>query len=225
MKSSKQDKWNNTQKIIIDTREPASLRAKVSDIFRKEGFVCEEECLAYADYLYDGIGIERKEDFYNSIRTGRLWEQAKGLADYEKAFIIWVSRPYELAFVKNKKRAHLAILSALYTLPLSYNISVIKVGSDSEFIWVLKHIIMKSKRKGAKPQLLKKKGRKMREIREDILRCIDGVGDKTAKKLLDEYGTIGNIIREEDVAGRPLCILEVVDETLGLKILETLNGD
>ena len=77
--------------ICVDSNE-ASKRKDIITYFKFNGFDVEIKPLDVCDYVVsDRVGVERKDasDFIGSMKDGRVFSQAKGMAEiYEKPVII-----------------------------------------------------------------------------------------------------------------------------------------
>jgi len=203
-------------KIIIDYREKNSLVA--SELIRLRLEV-EFKPLKVADYLINDIAIERKtvSDFIFSMIKGRLSNQLKELQQYEnKLLIIEGTDEQELynnedmqfppeAFKetayegKSKKTVGCfhgvnanAIRGFLLSILLKYKIPIIFTKNPED---TAKFISILSKKKSKElPLHVKKKSLNKKEQLQFIIESFPGIGPKTAKKLLEKFKTIKNII-------------------------------
>lgn len=67
--------------LIIDSREPKTIKEVMTEAFEREGIVTEVQELPEGDFKYDNIIFERKEinDFVSSIKDGRYKSQKRKL--------------------------------------------------------------------------------------------------------------------------------------------------
>jgi ERCC4-type nuclease len=182
------------QKIIIDYREKNSLvAAKLINL----GFKIEFKELKVGDYIVQDTVIERKtiSDFISSMINKRLIRQIEDLKQFNKKLIIlegfeegnlYTDEPYESGVHPNAIRGFLLSIILEHKIPLIFT----KNQEDSaKFMGVIarkkeREISFKSK----KSNLNKK------EQLQFIIEGFPGIGPKTSKKLLKEFGTIQNII-------------------------------
>jgi len=180
------------EKIIVDYREKNSL---VAAYLVKQGFEVEFKELKIGDYIVKDIVIERKtvQDFIGSMINHRLINQIEELKQYEnKLLIIEGISEQELYREDNTNINANAIRGFLLSIILSHKIPVIfsKNSEDTaRFINVL------SKRKEKEINLnAKKKTLNRKEQLQFIIESFPGVGPKKAKKLLEKFGSIQNVI-------------------------------
>src|SRR3989344_9558221 len=85
--SKKNIKEKEKLKIIVDNRERNSL---VPSLLMERGFEVEWKQLEVADYLINGVAIERKtvSDFKSSIINKRIFQQLFELKQYDKKILI-----------------------------------------------------------------------------------------------------------------------------------------
>lgn len=212
------------QKITIDYREKNSL--VVSELV-KLGFEVEVKELKVADYLVKDVAIERKtiSDFISSMINQRLRNQLEELKQYENKLLIIEGIDEqelypenknarfpsdcneEIAFQckegKSKKTARLssgvnpnAIRGFLLSILLKHKIPII-FSKDAEDTAKFISVLSKKQEKET-PINAKKKSFNKKEQMQFIVEGFPGIGPKTAKKLLEEFKTIKNIINASD---------------------------
>ena len=179
-------------KIIVDYREKNSF---VPALLVRRGFEVEFKELKVADYLINDVAIERKEvrDFVVSIINRRIVRQLVELSQYEKK-ILFIEGIYEQELYNDENVSGMsanAIRGFLLSVALRYNVPIIftKNAEDtSRFMWVL------ANKKGGELNFnVKKKARNKKEQLELILEGFPGIGCKTARKLLEKFGSLKNI--------------------------------
>lgn len=180
------------ESIIIDYREKNSL---VASYLIKQGFPVEFKELKIGDYIVKDTIIERKtvQDFISSMINHRLINQIEELKQYEnKLLIIEGISEQELYSENNSSINANAIRGFLLSILLKHKIPIIfsKNAEDtSKFINVLSKKKEKEINLNAKKKTLNKK-----EQLQFIIESFPGVGPKKAKKLLEKFGSIQNII-------------------------------
>ncbi|MHA1881574.1 MAG: ERCC4 domain-containing protein [Candidatus Thorarchaeota archaeon] len=177
--------------ILIDHREDDAL---VFQIVHEVGN-CEVTRLPVGDYIVGDTIIERKSatDFVNSLKSGRLWDQAlkmSELEEYSKMFVVIGNIRKELF---RRKVPRMSYYGTLAKLVRSFNISVIELRYDTEFITFLKMLLKQITKKTEKPTLKRKKYDNYYDVAEDMLTIIPGVGRKTAKSLMKHFGCLRRI--------------------------------
>ncbi|MDP2629063.1 MAG: ERCC4 domain-containing protein [Nanoarchaeota archaeon] len=183
-------------KIIIDYREKNSL--VVSELV-KFGFETEIKELKVADYILKDVAIERKtvSDFISSMLNHRLLNQIEELQQYKnKLLIIEGIDEQDLYNDKNEGVNGNAIRGFLLSITLKHKIPMI-FTKDSED--TAKFLLVLSKKREKEVSLnAKKKSFNKKEQLQFIIEGFPGIGPKTSKKLLKEFGTIRNIINASE---------------------------
>lgn len=215
-KISKIKKDQHKEKIIIDYREKNCL---VPSHLKKLGFEIEFKELKVADYLIKDIVIERKtvSDFICSMINGRLLNQLEELQQYEnKLLVIEGIDEQELYSDDNHSGMNAnSIRGFLLSILLRHKIPIIFAKNYED---TAKFISILSKKKTKEPPLnIKKKSLNKKEQLQFILEGFPGIGPKTAKKLLEKFGTIKKIVNasEEElknVLGKKADIIKEIIE-------------
>jgi len=136
--------------------------------------------------------IERKEinDLWQSVKDGRLWNQLSILSEMrEQGYIpllVIVGRPWKL--FKFHKMS-LTTWFAIQTSIAGFGVGLVILDKREWFSKFLKYL---GKRAGEKKRYsrptIPKKGRTIEEERMDMLAAVEGIGYKTAEKMLSEIG-------------------------------------
>jgi Fanconi anemia group M protein len=194
------------EKIIIDYREKNSLVA--SHLF-KIGFEIEFRELKIGDYIVKDTVIERKtvSDFISSMINKRLIKQIEELKQYKnKLLIIEGISERELYTDSGEGINANAVRGFLLSILLKHQIPIL-FSKNSEDTAKFINVLSKKKEKeinlNAKKKTLNKK-----EQLQFIIEGFPGVGPKKAKKLLEKFGTIQNII---------LAPTEELEDILGIQ--------
>ena len=177
--------------IRVDDRERPS---GVADELRKlSGAIVRIEHLSLGDYSIGGeVLIERKTatDFAQSLIDGRLFSQAKRLADsqFRAACLLEGGCAEWLGLGVSRE----AIQGALVTLMLIFDIPVFRSSGPAESARMIFYIgsqMARLRDPGYVPyRQAKAKRKKEQQIR--ILRSFPGVGPDRAKALLDRFKTV-----------------------------------
>lgn len=180
------------EKITVDYREKNSL---VASHLVKQGFDVEFKELKIGDYIVKDIVIERKtiQDFISSMINHRLINQIEELKQYEnKLLIIEGISEQELYSEGDRGINANAVRGFLLSILLKHKIPII-FSKNSEDTAKFINVLSKKKEKeinlNAKKKTLSKK-----EQLQFIIESFPGVGPKKAKKLLEKFGSIQNII-------------------------------
>ena len=170
--------------LIADVHEP--------DVYKRGAYV---EDLSI-DYVIDGevrkYALERKtiNDLWASVKDGRLWKQLETLKEMKEEgyipMLVIVGKPWKLF------RFHKISLTTWFAIQVSiasYGVGMIHLHKEE---WFDKFLSYLKKRAGIKKRYRKptipKKGRTIEDERMDMLAAIDGIGYRTAEKLLTEIG-------------------------------------
>jgi len=182
--------------IVADIYEKNSL--VISELFSL-GFQVEFEKLEVADFLIDGVAIERKtvSDFISSMISKRLSSQLENLKQYEKNFLIIEGIEEQDLYSEEKGINSNAIRGFLLDIILKYQVPIIfskNYEDTAKFLAVL----ARKPEKSSDSLRAKRKTLNKKEQLQFILEGFPGIGAETAKKLLGKFGTIKNIISSSD---------------------------
>ena len=199
----KEKKIPEKRKIIIDHQEKNSLL--ISELIDL-GFEIEFTRLKVADYIVKGVAIERKtiSDFIGSIKNKRLLRQLEELQQYEKKLLI-IEGIYEQELYTDSQEMEgmhaNAIRGFLLSILLNFKVPIIFTKDYQD---TAKFMDVLSRKKNTQDVGLNvsKKNLNNNERVQFILEGFPGVGPKTAKKLLKEFGTLKKIM---NVSGEELC--------------------
>lgn len=184
--------------IIGDVYEPDKIK-----------FACDKVESISVDYIIQGShekwAFERKThfDLIGSVRDGRVWNQLERLKDLEKQGykVALILEGYKYLLFKNKnikisQSQYQGILIAI----AKYGIPIITTENMDLTIMTLKQIDMSAGKVSefVRPTI-SKGGRTIEEEASDMLCAIDGVGRKTADKLLSAYGSIKELVNAETI--------------------------
>lgn len=172
-------------RILVDVRESEEIKAKLREL----GAKLIEKTLDVGDFIVsEEVCIERKswDDFLRSILDKRLFSQVEKMkASFERGVVIIEGRGNFHDFNRNAFLGALAFLIAndislvftedkLETARLIFEIAKKRRGGDLSFIRIKK--------------VYGKKGEK-----EFVLSAFPGIGVKTARKLVERFGSLNRI--------------------------------
>ncbi len=185
--------------ICVDSNEAAS-RRDIVNYFRLSGFDVDIRRLDVCDYVVsDRCGVERKDvaDFLGSMKDGRLFGQAKDMAEaYEKPVLIlegWMSR----AFRRSRMRPA-SVYGAHASLTLDLGLSIIPT-EDPEATSVLLHrLAYREQAKDDRPLQLKSVRQDMPPHLQQVflLSGLPQIGTTLAEELLRRFDTPYRVIEE-----------------------------
>jgi ERCC4-type nuclease len=177
--------------ILVDDRERPSGVAE--ELEKLSGVLVRIEHLAVGDYNIDGsVLIERKsaKDFAQSLTDGRLFIQAKQMADslLRTAYILEGSSADWFGLGVSRE----SIQGALVTLMLIFDIPVFRSSGPSESARLIFYIGSQLARlcdpEHVPYRQAKAKRKKSRQLR--VLQGLPGVGPDRAKGLLQRFKTV-----------------------------------
>jgi ERCC4-type nuclease len=202
---SKQKKENTAkpnskaQKVFVDYREKNSLVA--SELIHL-GIEIEFLELKVGDYLVNNIAIERKtvSDFISSMINGRLHNQINNLQQYENRLLLIEGIEEQELYSNNSEGINAnAVRGFLLSIVLKHKIPLL-FTKDSED--TAKFISILARKKETESSLnITRKSLNKKEQMQFILEGFPGIGPKTAKKLLEKFKTIKDILNasQEDL--------------------------
>lgn len=184
-------------KVILDYRE-----RKLIKHFVKFCNLLEITTLPIGDFIFEsGLVVERKssEDFENSMKTDRLWEQLKILSECNEILGIPITRKLLLIHGRFSYESP-PIAGAIYKIIFNYGIPVVKIENYEleDYLRIL--FQREASGKNSQPPESFSKARKIPSKNmsdEDwkiyVLSSIPEVGEVLAKRLLQRFGSIRNI--------------------------------
>jgi len=186
--------------MLVDSNEPGDIIAELG----MAGIPVEVTQLRpAADYIVGRFAIERKSnnDFYQSIYSGRLFEQLKNLNDMEEYKPIlavhgpipcnhkWMrvrGRPIKLSLTKDEKaQKERTAMSAFSTSVNSYDrVSLITFKSQEQFIKFIVDLYYRQTQKAKRP-VKKRKADSIKDIKWNIVSQLPGIGSKGSDTLVN----------------------------------------
>ncbi len=186
-------------KVIIDSKEPKDIDA----LFKRRGVSTERRNLDVGDYIVGDYCFERKttQDLFNSIYhrnpSANLWMQIRNLKEAETVGVIIEGlSPIKEAYRDNRDyvRDRNAYWGIYRSIILSWGIPIIKTRSKDETVDALVELYKGLNNPKPYVRPVKKRGLTKEERKSDVLCCAKGIGRATAKKLLNEYDTVKNVM-------------------------------
>ena len=183
--------------ICVDSNE-ASKRKDIITYFKFNGFDVEIKPLDVCDYVVsDRVGVERKDasDFIGSMKDGRVFSQAKGMAEiYEKPVII-----LEGAMKKALKRSRMkqsSIYGALSSLALDYGVNIIPTDDPQSTAILLHRMAYREQVKEGRTIQLRSVDRSlpMHQQQQYLLSGLPQIGVTLAEELLNTFETPYRVI-------------------------------
>jgi len=198
-KKKKKPKTLPKPKIIVDTREKQSL---IPSLLINEGCEIEYRLLHVGDYIVKNTVIERKtlSDFIGSMLNKRLNRQLNSLKD-QKNKLLLIEGIEEQLHENSPNINPNAIRGYILSILLNYQIPILFTKNQKDTAKFLKVLALKPEKEPEMGINDKPKPKNTKEQLQYLIEGFPGIGPKTAKKLLEKYGTIKNIINasEEDL--------------------------
>ena len=185
--------------ICIDSGE-ASGRREIVNYLRLAGFDVEIRKLDVCDYVVsDRCGVERKDvsDFLGSMKDGRLFKQARAMAEaYEKPILILEGR-MSRAFKRSRMRPA-SVYGALASLALEYGLSVIPTEDPDSTAILLHRLAYREQAKEDRPLQLRSVRRDMPPDQQQLflLSGLPQIGVTLAEELLRSLETPYRVLEE-----------------------------
>lgn len=211
--SNKSPKEEKKQTIIVDNREKNSL--VISELISLDNKI-ELKQLDIADYIIGGIVIERKTiyDLISSMLNKRLFTQLENIKQYENALLI--IEGYTSLNLEEIKLNENTIRGLIISISLDYKIPIIFTNDPRDTALFLSLFAKKKKTEISLRTKLKMPDSQRIKF---ILEGFPSIGPITAKKLLEKYKTIKNVINaaEEEIKSilgkRADKFLELISKT------------
>lgn len=184
------------EKIIADYREKNCL---VSAHLVKLGIEVEFKELKVADYIIKNIAIERKtvSDFISSMINRRLLRQLEELQQYpQRLLIVEGLEEKELYNDDNPSVNANAIRGFLLSIVLKHKVPIIYTKNARDTAKFL--AVLARKKETETPINAQKKSLNAKEQLQFIIEAFPGIGPKTAKKLLEEFKTLKNLVNSDE---------------------------
>jgi len=178
--------------VLADHREKSN---KIVKELIELGVSVKTGQLDSADYLLSGkVGVELKAvpDFVASIIDGRLLEQVRNLKkNFEKAVLIIEGE--EDIYSIRKVHAN-AIRGMLSSIVLDFHVPVLYTKNPQDTAGLLAVMAKREQDTSRDFSLHEKKPHSLKEQQEFLVSSLPGVGVQTARLLLENFGTIKNLV-------------------------------
>ena len=174
-------------RIVVDEREKKS---GIPDLLKGTGINVEIKTLPIGDYIVaPETVVERKtiSDLVSSIFDGRLFDQCNRLKEHYQFPILLIEG--DIDEIEELTENPLIFYGAISSIAIDFKIPVIHTPNASH---TSKLLISMCSRKDASKGPFIKKIRKSRDIQKQqlsMLCSLPGVGEKTAIRMLEKFGT------------------------------------
>ncbi|MEO5351319.1 MAG: helix-hairpin-helix domain-containing protein [Magnetococcus sp. YQC-3] len=191
----KEENQERKKTIIADHREKNSL--VIANIIEK-GILVEFRQLEIGDFIINDVCIERKtySDFVSSMISKRIFQQLEEIKKFPSHFLIIEGKDKGEEETENEslKKASKGLVLSILT---KYKIPIIFAKDEQETAEIL--ILLANKQN--KKELSLRPSRSLHSLEEQkqfILEGFPQIGPATAKKLLNKFKTIKNVINAEE---------------------------
>jgi len=183
---------SETLNVCVDSNE-ASARKEIVNYLRLVGCEVEVRRLSVCDYVVsDRCGIERKNvrDFVGSLRDGRLFSQAKEIADAYERPILVLEGHLPRVFRRSRMRPA-SVYGALASLSLDYGFSIIPTGDVDSTAVLIHRLAYREQASESRPLQLRSVRREMpaHEQQLFLLSGLPNIGATLAEELLYHFDT------------------------------------
>ncbi|MGB9936297.1 MAG: DEAD/DEAH box helicase [Methanobacterium sp.] len=205
--------------IYADSREGNSRVLRELDKLNND---IKVQSLAVADYqVSNSVGIERKttKDFISSIIDKRLYKQAKELAEnFRNPIIILEGEDLYSSLIHPN-----AIRGALASLAVDFNIPIIPTRSEEDTAAMITRIAIREQihERSDIQTRTEKKPLTLYEQQLYIVESLPNIGPVTAKKLLEEFGSVEGVVRASE---NELKKVEGIGNKIAQKIREVVTS-
>ena len=205
--------------IYADSREGNS---KVLRELDKLDAFMEVKALPVADYQVSGeVGIERKttKDFVGSIIDKRLYKQAKELVENFRKPVIILEGDDLYSSLLNPN----AIRGALASIAVDFGIPIIPTRSEDDTAAMIFRLAVREQMHEKSPiqARTEKKPLTLYEQQLYIVESLPNIGPVTAKKMLNEFGSVKNII---NASQGELKSVEGIGDKIAKSIIEVVSS-
>lgn len=182
--------------IYADSREGNS---RVLRELTKLGVEIEIRTMAVGDYqISEEVGLERKtaSDFVSSIADKRLYKQAKELVEeFKKPVIILEGDNLYSGFMNPN-----AIRGALAAIAVDFGIPIIPTRSPDDTAAMIRRIAIREQAEERPPVQVRTERKPLTLLEQQlfIVESLPNVGPVNARKLLEEFGSVKEIINASE---------------------------
>lgn len=182
-------------KIEVDNRERNSV---VPALLMKEGFEVEWKQLPVADYLVNGVAIERKSvgDLKGSIVNKRIISQLLELRQYERCFL-FVEGIIDEDIYSSPGVHENAFRGFLLSVGLDFNVNVIYTHDEKDTAKYIA-VLARRKEKGLQGIRASKIHLTKEEQVQFILEGFPNVGAVKARKLIEKFGSLKKVFEASE---------------------------
>jgi len=184
-------------RIVVDEREKKS---GIPGLLKGIGINLEIKTLPIGDYIVaPETVVERKtiSDLVSSVFDGRLFDQCNRLKEHYQFPILLIEG--NIDEIEELTENSLVFYGAISSIALDFKIPVIHTPNASHTAKLL--ISMCSRKDASKGPFIKKirKSNDLQKQQFSMLCSLPGVGEKTAMRMLEKFGTPINVLNSSTV--------------------------
>lgn len=188
------------------------------------------EFLEVGDHLLPkSVAVERKRgrDLLNSVSDKRMYKQLNNLCQYDYPILAIITENIweDMYHARNPRNQNIdkVLEGTLYTIYCKYpKVRIIYFKDDDEYVdWLIQmDEKLTSEGNGVRPTPVTRKPTSIKEIRENVLAAIPGIGIAMSKKLLKKYKSVKNVANADI---KDLMTVDKLGKKTAEKIKESLN--
>ena len=184
-------------KIIADIHEKNSL--VISELQSSEQINLEIKSLQIGDYIIGSVIIERKtiQDFISSMLNKRLVQQLNQMQEYKKKMVIFEGDFFSL-FNQKTNLHYNAIRGFILSILINYQTPIIFTKDCKDTAQYLITLAKQQLKPKTEITLHSRIPKTIKEQKKYIIESFPNIGPATAKKLLEKFKTISNIINADE---------------------------
>ncbi len=184
-------------RICVDSNE-ASSRKEIITYLKFNGFNVDVKRLDVCDYVVsDRVGVERKNasDFLGSMKDGRLFNQARDMAEIYERPILILEGHISRALVRSAMKPS-SVYGALSSLVLDYGLNIIPTESPDSTGILLFRLAYREQAKEERTIQLRSINRTLPLHQQQVylLSGLPQIGTTLAQELLNHFQTPENVI-------------------------------
>ncbi len=210
---------NDKPIVYADSREGSS---RVLRELEKLNVEIKVKSLTVGDYqVSEDVVIERKtnNDFISSIMDKRLYKQSKDLVEnFKKPLMIIEGQEFYSGFIHPN-----AVRGALASIAIDFGISIIPTRSPEDTAAMIHRIALREQT-DEKPNIQLRTEKKPLTTWEQqlyIIESLPNIGPVTAKKLLEEFKSVKNVINASE---NDLKKIEGIGDKIAERILNVVES-
>lgn len=216
-------------KITIDDHEHRNRRKIIEKFFGSEK--CEVKRLETGDIIIEqenkptvAIEVKTVEDFISSMKNKRIHDEVLRMKNKYPYSYVLVYGDWRGLIPKFYQYTLAQKCSNIFKITTMYKVPVFWIATEKEFLIMIDEISKNIDKvnEPIEPPIIRDKDS---NPFINVLIGIDGVGEKTARKLLDKFYTPGGVFAasEEELKEIPRLSKKIIKEILRMKAFEEVE--